>query len=419
MVEVFGGGYCKHFASRPPPSLMAETRPAKRYIIEKDYLFIWMSAPLQVTDATISLIEPIVIPDLFSKYSDLTPAFSFLGSVESYSRYYTDLENPGCTRSPAMIPELDYLLPLRKKHSLHSYWRYYRLSIQNAEREGESKKDLFLFLPLEIYLDIKPITVNNQSLMTKVHVYLFPFGACTINMDVKVPSLSLADFIRLIPWVKGANIDTVVGGSIENAGTFTKLALSIANQISAALFECQRTVLEFPPHTLLFVRKTSPDSLNETFLPHKRAIAAAMAGQSLDNIPLQENSVESYFQAKLKPLQLGEILMFSPIGSFFYMSPFWAGTEKKLQEKAKCMRNNYQSCLTLLFAVNRFLAKCTPARQADVPKERLDPLKNAFKLAFTAGPSKKTYFDNVYAAIAPLIGLDKSMKELGQAWGWT
>jgi len=382
-----------------------------------------------VSEAMISLIEPIVIPDLFSKYSELKPDFSFLGSVEEYAQYYTDLEGPSGTqakfRRPAEIPRLGSLLPLRRKHSLNSYWRYFRLSIEKAKWEGRSEREreLFFLLPLVINIPINAIKANNRSLTPKVNAFLFPFGSCVINMDVKVSAISVVDLVNLIPNLKRASImRTADTGSTIGAGAFSKLCRDIVAQITLALFGNTRTVSPFDLHTFLFVRRMkSPNVLYDSYEPHKRAIAAAMTGQNFDNV-LSLKDVEACLPAKLKTIRTREILMFHPKGSFFYASPEWQKPVSelsdeenvKLRRKADCMRKNYQSCLNVLFAVNRFLKICMPNIQVIVPKGRLDELKKSLSLAFLTDPSH-IYFRHAYEKIAPIIGLDESLKELYRA----
>jgi len=378
---------------------------------------------MYISEATISLIKPIIIPDLFLKCTELKSDFVFMRSLEDYSQYYTDLESRLERKkfdNPAQIPALGALNPLSRKHSLHSYWRYFRLSIKKAELEGRSAKELYFLLPLVIRIPIGQIKIGYQFFNAKVVVYLFPFGSCLINMDFKVEFMALIDLGKLIRDLKGFNIKINYG----DAGTFNKLSHDIVTKITAALFGGQRNLSEFSTHTFIFVRKTDHDHrLFEMSSSHRKAIAAAMTSQNFATISVMTNkAVEDCFEAILNTQKNGEILMFNTLGSFFYADPDWqtihaksgdeyVAQEHKLRKSAECMRNNYQSCLNVLFAVNRFLATCKLTEQAGVPKERLEAIKNAFLTAFITD-SSNIYYNHAYTKIAPIIGLDKRLKKI-------
>ena len=93
-----------------------------------------------VSDATVTLIEPLVIPDLFIKSNEVVPDFSFLVSSQEYAQYYRNFELSRAKQAPnyklAVIPALGPLLPLKMKHSFRSYWRYFRLPIERAKNSG-------------------------------------------------------------------------------------------------------------------------------------------------------------------------------------------------------------------------------------------------------------------------------------------
>lgn len=151
---------------------------------------------------------------------------------------------------------------------------------------------------------------------------------------------------------------------------------------------------------------------------HKTAIAAAITGQTYGNM-LSMQSINGYFQAEFANKRTREILLFNSKGSLFYASPDWQKPVnqidpqeiEKLRSKAKCMQSNYNDCLNVLFAVNRFLKTCPPSNQPGVPKARLDAIKNSIRWAFLDDPSS-IYYKHVFDKIAPIIGLNNSLKRL-------
>jgi hypothetical protein len=380
----------------------------------------------QISEATVSLIEPVVIPDLFSKSGELRPEFSFLGSVEEYAQYYLELERPTSKQAKryqaAFAGQLGPLLPLYRKHSLNSYWRCFRFRIEKSNRQGnpESVRELFLLLPLVLNLPIKPIRANGREFSAEANAYIFPFGSCVVNMDVRFSKILLSDFVDLIPNLKRASVALADYSDGEpDWGCFSRFSERVAKRVVFSLFGHERPVVPFDVHTLLFVRKmVPPDVLQFLFDSHRRAIAATMTGQTYQNV-LSLKNVDDCFPAELANLRTREILLFHPKGSFFYASPDWqkpvAETSPlesaKLRRKAECMRSNYQSFLNVLFAVNRFLKICILSRNAEVSKDRFEAVKNSFRMAFLTDPSR-VYYKHAFEKIAPLIGLEKSLQEL-------
>ncbi len=384
-------------------------------------------ADLQVSDAIVSLIKPIFIPDLFSKHKELKTEFSFLGSLDDYSQYYKDLEGSPWGKvavkfpGPAEIPDIGLLRPLRKRHSLHSYWKNFRY--QSERVEGE--KELFLLLPLIINIPIDQFKVDKQIFQAIVNVYLFPFGSCVVNMDVTIPSCSFFNLINIVRNLRGSTILRTHTGAVADAVTFKKLSDDIVNQIVVSLFGSQRKIVSLNiVHTFVFIKKTN-ETLSNAFWPHKRAIKALMKKETLNEVVIQsEDFVNAYFEMKQKKLadgevlsfepqlvqkNVGETLLFKPEASFFCPDQAWKGD-------VDCMLNNYKSCLTFLFALNRFLKEYV-SMQEIIPKERLDELKMAVSLAFPLDLST-VYFKHAYEQIAPAIGLCENLKDARAKW-WT
>jgi hypothetical protein len=378
----------------------------------------------EISEAKVSLIEPLVIPDFFLKPNELKPEFSFLGTVKGYAQYYQDLERSQGSHekyyNPVDIQGFGSLSPLRIKHSRNSYWRYFRLPIEKAKWEGnlETVQDLFLLLPLVVNIPVKPLKVNKQVYSAKAYAHIFPFGSCVVNMDFKFSKISLIDFISLIPNLKRSSIEWASSeGTTFMSGSFKKFSQEVTTQITHSLFGDDRIVVPFDLHAMLFIRKMMPPNVLQILSNrHKRAIAAAMTDQSYENV-LSLRNVDNCISTELQKLRTREILLFHPKGSFFYASPDWQKPitkttpreSAKLRLKAECMRSNYQSFLNVLFAVNRFLKTCTIDKHAQAPPQRIKTVKNSFMLAFLTDTSNM-YYKHAYDKVAPVIGLDKSLQ---------
>lgn len=381
-----------------------------------------MSSLPVINKASISFIRPIVLPDLFAKCNDLKKDFSFLGSTEDYAQYYKDLERlypptPALATirkfdAPAKIPEIGSLLPLRWKHSMHSYWKFFRLSMELANKQNIDLKEFFLLLPLIIEIPVEPVSVDQETFDTEVYAYLFPFGVCMVNMDIAVNNMPFDQFLGLIHRLKGSNIARKGSASNPVSVAFKKFSHDIAVSINSALFGEERPFSEFQPHTFIFVSKTSvPLLMGATF--HKMAVAAAMTDQTFTDISSKSDDfIQNCFQAVLQVIRPGEVLRFNTKGSFVYASPLWKCNESSLI----CMSHNYQSCLNVLFAVNSFLTFFS----GNLPKQRLDALKKCLASAFPDNTSQMTippkiYFGHAFEEIAPLIGLKESLRKVKSA----
>lgn len=113
-------------------------------------------------------------------------------------------------------------------------------------------------LPLRINIPIKPVGANKQTFKAKAYAYLFPFGACTVNLKVNFSNISLIEFADIIQNLKRASIVTVIDDKTTDMGNFSKFSLSIAKQVAGSLFQSDRMVVPFEPHAMIFVRKMAP-----------------------------------------------------------------------------------------------------------------------------------------------------------------
>ena len=375
-----------------------------------------------INKATVSLIHPLVIPDLFLKIEDLAPDFHFLGSATEYSQYYIDLETTTGIRAkfprPIEIPSVGQLQPLKKRHTLNSFWRSFRLQIKIEKSQGKNPKELFLFLPLEINIPVEPMRANNRNFKAALRFYLFPFGSCVANLDIQIDNLPIADFVDCVRRLRGS---TIKGTSMKNVMSFKPLSLKIARDISNALF-ANDTAFPFRVHTMLFVEESYPELSNVSDL-HKKAIKAAMEGKKIEDVwPETPQDVNEYFEPTSEEGKksrvtlrssgkLGEILFFRPKSSFFYKSPPWKDKTGPI-----CMKNNFKSFLVFLFAINRSLAFLLQKDKNSFPEERLLELKGALQLAFPQGIPSLYYPRNNFSDVAKSIGLSDAFKEAIVKW---
>jgi hypothetical protein len=396
-----------------------------------------------IVEGRVSLIETLAIPDLFLKPDQLRPEFAFLGSSNQYAKYYVDFERrsrkPPIFTAPAVVPELGPLLPLRRKHARHSYWKAFRLTIDNAKLEGSGDNDLeqlFLLLPLKVGIRVEPMVVNRQTFSATAFAYVFPFGACNVNLNVEVKNISFYDFIDLARKLNGTSVmqkqqqqqqqDAAAPGQPINRGTFTSFARDIAAKVVRALFgDGERRLSEFLPHKFLGVKETSTE-LSDFSNPHRRAIAASMLGTTFEDTSSDtEATINASLKGRWEVLRPGELRFFSTKASFFYPAPDWtvrisetAATDDVSNRlalaksvgsrKRECMLDNYQSFLNETFALNRLL-KVAQKDIGSAPQKRLDDLKSCLALAFPKDDSR-TYFRQPLRVISSLIGFDDSLK---------
>lgn len=385
-----------------------------------------------VNRASVSLIKPIVLPDLLTRFRELWPGFSFLASATDYAQYYKDNEWSKSKRvqydQPAVVPGLGQLWPLKRSHTMHSYWKSFRRSVEMEQSKGRVLNELFLLLPLKIDIPINPLGVNGRHFRARAYMYLFPFGCCVTNVDVRVTDMPLGDIVEnLIPNLKRTSISRVLPAGRQDMGSFKRFSNELTNQMNAELFKAANNLEEeHSAHTFVFIEE-SLGILSDTAPSHKNAMAAAMKGLTLNDVARQtEDKRAEYLGKPMSKLRPQEISFFTDTGSFFYASPNWDKIvpnkpgdrdqivkRKKISRKINCMRNNYQSCLNVLFAVNKVLNHSVMENRK-VPSDKLEELKRSFGEAFPVGDSR-FHFKHIFEQVAPEISLKERLDKMRES----
>lgn len=302
----------------------------------------------------------------------------------------------------------DYLFsrwkPLSEEYILHSYWKSFRKT--NYENYS-------LLLPLKMNFPFKSIKAQGKEYPINFYVYLFPFGCCCTNMEVKIdePEMTFDELRRLIGDIKRA----LLGTTQKSFGPYSHY---IVQDINKELFSCKCEIADVPIHTLVFLKTSSPLLLSSK--DHKDAIASIMQDKDAETYisALNQESVDDMLGCKLNTINPGEILLFRTNSTFIFPSHTMIGNaaegkgQKKIMRRLKCMYNNYCSFLNLLFAVNRYLKLSTQYK-----KDVSDQTLKSYECFLRAFPKTqhgefditKIYFGKVFIEIEKQIGFGEKM----------
>lgn len=349
----------------------------------------------------ISFIRPFTLTNFVERYQDLDEKFDFLANSNKYSEYYKNLEVLGSSQeknsNPIEIDGLGPLVPLKRKHTLSSYWKSFRLPLENDENKANN--ELFLLLPLKIEVPVKSIKADHKLFPTKLYVYLFPFGSCCINMEINMPALNcgLDKLPELISDLRRSNFSS-------ERKSFEPLSSDIAKKINKALFADEKNIKINSTHTTIFIDTSF--YLSPNFIDHKQAIAAIMTQRSIQNVSTQtERKLNEIIKCKLEESRSGEIIIFNSQCTFICPSHRWIediSKEKKTRKKPKCMYNNYCSFLNLIFSMNTFLED---SRLKDkTPEKRILEIAKCFTKAFPETSQSKLndiYFGEAFNKVIP------------------
>lgn len=366
----------------------------------------------------VCLIRTVTLANFVEKSQDLNPQFNFLANSDEYSVYYKNLESS--TRNaekikPIKINDFGFLKPLRRKHTFNSYWKYFRLTLELEE--NETNTELFLILPLKIKILNKSIQADNQTIPIKIYAYLFPFGACCINMEANVAVLEDKNFEKL-PELKSAIMTARISDE-PWGGCFESYSLEIAKKINKGLFDDENGIVakDKDVYTLIFL-ETEDSGLVVDGLDEKKAIIATMGGKNIDVVsrqPLQK--LNKQIGHVLDTLYEDEIFLFTPRCTFVCPSFTSIKNKKTLQ----CMHDNYCSFLNVIFAVNQFLKNSFLVNKRfpeNLPKKRVQEITKCFKTIFPEtreGYFNNVYFKEIFYPIASEIGLDEYLKIIRSA----
>jgi hypothetical protein len=177
------------------------------FYIYKYILRLCLTQRTSIRAADVCFIRPIALQHFATRFEDVKNSpLSFLYSLKEYVQYYTDLEvksSPAQRKytTPYTIPNLGALRPLDKRHALNSYWRWIRFIIKNEKSALSNPPEILLLLPLKIDLGLITIKSDGFTFPAKIFGYIFPFGSCCINMNVKMRNINLScdEFNELYP----------------------------------------------------------------------------------------------------------------------------------------------------------------------------------------------------------------------------
>jgi hypothetical protein len=312
-------------------------------------------------------MKPFLLKDLIKEPSKIKPEYSFLTSIDEYSHYYEKNEKSSSNslmsvKIPYINQEL-YLRPLKLKETLNSYWKSFRIPIKINEVSGQKRNHLFQLLPLKITIPIDSLRVNNMDFKIKTFAYLFPFGICCLNMKIRLYKKSFKELIDLIPKFKKA-----VFINREKEKTFAKFSSDFCERLSQCL-SSSGNIIPSDMHTSICL--TTSDQLH--YDPKLRwdrvsisGMAALMSSSVLANVSsMNEDEKRAILGEDVKGRRDGEILFFNhqTHTSFLYPSHAWISALRRekddiidsarlVERKIKCMSDNYQSFLNVIFAVN-------------------------------------------------------------------
>jgi hypothetical protein len=389
--------------------------------------------------ADLCFIKIAILPNFVSKIDTLRPEFSFLSSMSEYTQYYIDLEKTTSEKkkysSPALLQDLGSLMPLRKRHTMNSFWKSIRLRYEREKQRGMQSEELFAFLPIKIKIPVEKISGIKKEYPVKLFAYLFPFGVCCINMQVTINNRSLRfdEFLDLVAHLKYKS-------AVKDGLQFEALAKQISRQINRGLFQGDPPdIISTSTHTLIFLKQTNPPLTYDPNLTglesQRRGIAAILESrkdiQSVDNL-------DEIFSCKLKNLRKEEFLFFTTARTLIYPSPYWLNelenmAKQKLtllsednaatkdlvtnfvSEKFDCMRDNYQSLLNVMFGTNRLLSEFLIPRKSTHDAQIIRQYENYFSKVFPNRDPKQavpSYYQHAVEAIGGVVGLQNHLKDL-------
>jgi hypothetical protein len=373
-----------------------------------------------ITSAKLIIIKQFTLTNFVEKYQDINKQFNFLVDSDDYIKYYQNIEslagNAEENWEPREIFGWGPLIPLRKKHTLRSYWKSFRLP---SNMQNKTKKELFLLLPLKVKIPIKSVKANGKEFKVKSYIYLFPFGSGCINVEIDLPNLkySIDNFSDLISNLMIAHFSLKVQ---NNGKGFKAFSFDIVKTLNEALFANEEGItMNDKNYSYIFLDTSIPLSLSDP--EHKKGIAAIMTTRHIDD--LDSYQIEKALKCKFKECKTGEILIFSPYRTLIYPSSLGiknaTGSEKvneekskrkKIMRKYKCMCNNYCSFINVIFAVNGFLKSPFLEKKDMLPEKRVIEINKCFTAAFLKKP--EGCYEDSFSDIASSIGLNEHLEKL-------
>lgn len=351
-------------------------------------------------------------------------------------------------------------MPMAYRHTLHSFWQIFRRPIKEADRLGADANEFFWFLPLRLDIPVGNISVPVRNITVSKHrfhgfpakliTYLFPFGACSVILQVSVKNCSLYidEFVELVQKLQGAEIlyppplqlNTYGPSQIQN------LSQSIAEKINKAIFDNFQKIIPFPSiHKLFYIKKTSQPleySGMSVVKEDKRAFAYILSMKRVNR--MDEDEINKILSYRFESEDNSEILLFYPASTFIYPSKRWVNElvnevrRKAIQSNEikdyegylrwmeglrvlksfDCMHDNYQSFLSTIFSVNRFIQDCLIQNKIKLPTEKIHNYIKIFSRVFPAknnmdvSNSEKYYYKHAIEKVSDVIKLYHNIEAL-------
>lgn len=431
----------------------------------KDSLF--ESIP-KINAASITLIKTISLPDFILRSSSMKPDYSFLASLMNYKQYYTEYETTDRFKrdnDPAypelVIEKVGYFLPRSRRHTMNSFWKYFRRRYEIEQTRGVDRSDLFMFLPLEDYILMNKMTVRGIEFHPVLNILLFPFGVCCINLNImfKSQSLYLDEFIDFVRGIEGAKL-SAREHQIEEAKVlrFGPLSNYLAQCINDKLFGEGGKIIPFSSHTMMFLYKTSERlnfNISNLNLRNQALGLAALLSFRKDINVEPDEKIDKTLRCKLAERKNEEILLFTPSRSLFYPSHYWIDEkirivrkrnpryiafyeemgdvfnsnkwtretlydssypllDQKVERSVHCMHDNYKSFLNVMFASNRFLTDILIPNKSKLNPEHCRQLYDSFSTAFFLDADESTdyYYKHAIQPVGNEIGLFNRIREI-------
>lgn len=394
----------------------------------------------KIEAAKISFIKVFIMPDFITSSNTLKAEYAFLSSPSDYMRYYTDyeksLQETNKKFALSKIPELGSLKPLKKRHTMNSFWKAFRLRYEK-EKTSITSQDLFFFLPLRIKIPIGNLSVDKREFPAKMFVYIFPFGSCTVNIEIDIENNSFFfdEFIDLIEKLR-------LSATIKDKNcNFEDFAKSIAKKINDTIFTQGTPTISSSSHSIILIKKTSKrltlDPTMKNLKDQISGIAALLAGKK-DAVNQTDEHVNKILSCKMKEIHEEEILLFQPNRTILYPSNSWieqiqlAKKEQigefyedsskidqmigwHIDRSLDCMYDNYRSLLNVIFAWSRLLQDYLLLHKAQIPDEKRQKLAESFFKIFPKSDAinDNTFYYYLHASdkIASRIGIYDKIEE--------
>lgn len=316
---------------------------------------------INVRNCEITLISIHTLPAFLKP---ITNKYSYFNSTGEYAKQY--LEQELKYENDENFPQIEYdtnkvsdFYPMDEYHTLHSFWKAFRLPMMKGIEKKESYDKFAFFLPLRFDLDVPQISGLNGA-NSSLRAYVFPFGGVALQLSVQIDDIF---FESLTPTIQKLRKNLI----IDNM-RFDDYSHDIAKKLSREITG-NDIVESFDSHNFVFIYETQPPLIyREGETNDKRIIERRIIGilnhrpvnQVTDDNDLIRDELKYKFEGRTP--RPDELIYFKPNTSFVYPSPTWVTSLKlenksarEVEHKLDCMRHNYLSFITVISSLNRFL----------------------------------------------------------------